>query len=44
MSRPIVILLIILAVLIGGLTLLSHKHSERAPIRVEKVVPLANLT
>ncbi|MES2753167.1 MAG: hypothetical protein V4659_00730 [Pseudomonadota bacterium] len=43
MSRPLVALIAILLVVIGALVLLSMKSSERAPVRVEKVVPLGNL-
>lgn len=43
MSRPVLILIAALAVLVGVLVLLSNQAKERPTARVEKVVPLANL-
>lgn len=44
MSRMMVTLIVVLVVLIGGLFLLSGGAREKTPVRVEKVVPLANLS
>jgi hypothetical protein len=44
MSRLVVTLVVILVVVIGGLFALSRLSHEKAPVRVEKVVPLANLS
>ena len=43
MSRMLVVLIVVLAILIGGLFFLSGRAHEKAPTRVEKVVTLANL-
>ena len=43
MSRPVLILIALIAILIGGVVLLSTNAKERPTARVEKVVPLANL-
>jgi hypothetical protein len=44
MSRFLVVILVILLVLIGGIVFLSTRSSEKEPVRMEKVVPLDNLT
>jgi len=44
MSRFLVVILVILALLIGGIVFLSTRSSEKEPVRMEKVVPLDNLT
>lgn len=43
MSRPILILIALVVVLVGGLVFLSTSAKERPTAQVEKVVPLANL-
>ena len=43
MSRLVVTVVVVLVVLVGGLILLSNMAREKPPVRVEKVVPLANL-
>lgn len=43
MSRLVVILIAVLVVIVGGLFLLAGSAKERPSVRVEKVVPLANL-
>ncbi len=43
MSRPLVILLALLVVLIGGMFLLAGQATEQQPTRVEKQVDLGNL-
>lgn len=44
MSRSLVLVIAIVILLIGGLFFLSGRDTERAPVRVEKVVPLENLS
>ena len=44
MSRPLVILAVLLVVLAGGLFLLAGQATERPQTRVEKQVDLGNLT
>ena len=44
MSRPLVILLVVLLVLVGGLFLLAGQASEQPQTRVEKQVDLGNLS
>ena len=44
MSRPLMLLLIVLLVLIGAVVFLSSRDLEQPQMRVEKVVPLENLT
>jgi len=39
-----VTLVVILVVVVGGLFVLSGMAREKSPVRVEKVVPLANLS
>ena len=43
MARLVVTLLVVLVVIVGGLFALSGLAREKPPVRVEKVVPLANL-
>lgn len=43
MSRPLVLLIVILVLLVGGLFFLAGRDSTREPVTVEKVVPLENL-
>lgn len=44
MSRPLVILVVVLVLLIGGLVLLAGRDSTIPPARVEKAVALENLS
>jgi preprotein translocase subunit YajC len=44
MPRSIVLLLVILVVLVGGMFFLAGRTAEKEPVRMEKVVPLDNLT
>ena len=44
MSRPLIALIVILVVVIGGLFVLAGRAHEKPLTRVEKVVPLANLS
>lgn len=44
MSRSIVALIVVLLVLVGGVIFLSTRSTEKEPVRMEKVVPLDNLT
>jgi hypothetical protein len=44
MSRSLVALLVVLLVLVGGIIFLSTRSTEKEPVRMEKVVPLENLT
>lgn len=44
MSRFLVVLIAILLVLVGGIIFLSTRSTEKEPVRMEKVVPLDNLT
>lgn len=43
MSRLVITIIVILAVVIGGLFLLAGRAQDKPLVRVEKVVPLANL-
>ncbi|MFM9828666.1 MAG: hypothetical protein ACKVOB_07970 [Sphingomonas sp.] len=43
MTRPVLLLIVVLALLAGGMVLLARSHGEKAQVRVEKVVPLASL-
>lgn len=43
MSRPVLILIALVVIVIGGTVFLSTNAKERPTARVEKVVPLANL-
>jgi hypothetical protein len=44
MSRFLVVLIVILLVLVGGIVFLSTRGTEKEPVRMEKVIPLDNLT
>ena len=44
MSRFLVVLIAVLLVLVGGIVFLSTRSTEKEPVRMEKVVPLDNLT
>ncbi len=44
MSRLLVIVIAVVILLIGGLFFLAGRDAEKQPVRVEKVVPLENLT
>jgi len=44
MSRSLVILVVAAILLIGGLFFLAGRDTEKEPVRVEKVVPLDNLS
>ncbi|WP_186456851.1 hypothetical protein [Sphingomonas suaedae] len=44
MSRSLVIVVIVAILLIGGLFFLAGRDTEKPPVRVEKVVPLDNLS
>lgn len=44
MSRSLVLLIVIVVVLVGALFVLAGLDTEKEPVRVEKVVPLENLT
>lgn len=42
--RSLLALIVVLVLLVGGLVFLSTRSSEKEPVRMEKVVPLDNLT
>ncbi len=44
MSRPLVILIIVLVVAVAGLFVLAGRDTAREPTRVEKTVALENLS
>jgi hypothetical protein len=44
MSRPLLLLLLVLVVLVGGLFLLAGRATERPVTQVEKAVQLGNFT
>lgn len=44
MSRSLVVLIVVLLLLVAGLFFLSSRDTATEPVRVEKVVPLENLT
>lgn len=44
MSRPLVILIAVLLVIVGGLFLLAGRATDEPQTRVEKQVDLANLS
>ena len=44
MSRPLVILIVLLVVIAGGLFVLAGRDTAQAPVRVEKAVSLENLS
>ena len=43
MSRPLLILIVVLVVLVAGLFVLAGRDGARTPTRVEKAVALENL-
>ena len=43
MSRPLLVLIVALVVVVGGLFLLAGRTREKPVVRVEKAVSLANL-
>ncbi len=43
MSRPLVILAIVIVALVAGTVVLAGRNGEKPLARVEKVVPLASL-
>ena len=43
MPRWVLVLVVVLVVLLGGLFVLAGMDTEKAPTRIEKVVPLDNL-
>jgi hypothetical protein len=44
MSRPVLVLIAVVVLLVGGLFLLASRATERPTVQVEKAVSLANLT
>jgi hypothetical protein len=44
MSRPLLVLIVVLVVVIGGMVVLGGRAHEKPLTHVEKVVPLANLS
>lgn len=44
MSRLVVTLIVVVVIVVGGLFVLSGLSHEKPLVRVEKVVPLANLS
>lgn len=44
MSRLLVALIVLVLLLVGGIVFLSTRSTEKEPVRMEKVVPLDNLT
>ncbi|MES2336533.1 MAG: hypothetical protein V4537_00365 [Pseudomonadota bacterium] len=44
MSRPLLILVVLLVVVVGGLFVLAGRDTTKAPTRVEKAVALENLS
>ena len=44
MSRPLVILIVVLVVVVAGLFVLAGRDTVREPTRVEKTVSLENLS
>ena len=43
MSRPLIVLLALIVVVVGGLALLAGRAREKPTARIEKAVSLANL-
>lgn len=43
MSRPLVILILVLLLVVGGLFFLAGRSTETQPVQVEKAVALENL-
>ncbi|MBO9623635.1 MAG: hypothetical protein J7500_13085 [Sphingomonas sp.] len=44
MSRSLLALIVVIVLLVGGLVFLSTRTTGTEPVRMEKVVPLDNLT
>lgn len=44
MPRSLLALIVVLVLLIAGIVFLSTRSTEKEPVRMEKVVPLDNLT
>lgn len=44
MSRSLIIAVAVVVVLVGGLFFLAGRDTAKEPVRVEKVLPLENLT
>lgn len=44
MSRSLIIVVIVAILLIGGLFFLAGRDTEKQPVRIEKAVPLENLS
>lgn len=44
MSRLLILAIVALVILVGALFFLAGRDTEKEPVRVEKVVPLENLT
>jgi len=44
MSRPVLILVVLLVVIVGGLFVLAGRDTAKEPTRVEKAVSLENLS
>lgn len=43
MSRSLVVLLVVVALLVAGLFALAGRNTEKEPVRMEKAVALENL-
>lgn len=43
MSRPLIVFILVVVLIVGGMIFLAGRSGERPQTRVEKVVPLANL-
>ncbi len=43
MSRPLIVLILVIVLVVGGLIFLAGRSGERPQTHVEKAVPLANL-
>lgn len=44
MPRSLLALIVVVVLLVGGIVFLSTRSTEKEPVRMEKVVPLDNLT
>lgn len=44
MSRSLLLLILLLVVVVAGLFFLAGRDTTKEPVRVEKVVPLENLS
>jgi hypothetical protein len=44
MSRSFVVLIVVLVLVVGGIVFLSTRGTQKEPVRMEKVVPLENLS